>query len=280
MHLVLLIVTLSVALSVRLMWNPVADGWSQRWNRTLGAFLFSPLLVGVSAIAILWMGPKGQMVRWWEGWGSYGVAIGFLGIGFVLAIQLGSDALRSARRVQQLPQQDLGGTAARLLDQSAPFVAQIGFWNPELVISQGLLETLEPGHLEVVLRHEEAHAYYRDTFWFFWLGWLRRLTAWLPQTDALWQELLMLRELRADRWAAQRGDPLLLAEALLSVVSASQMESDQLCAAFSSAVVKNRLAERIDALLDPSEPLPETNSGSWLWLLLVVLPLAIVPFHA
>lgn len=280
MHLVLLIVTLSVALSVRLMWNPTADGWSQRWNRTLGAFLFSPLLVGVSAIAILWMGPKGQMVRWWEGWGSYGAAIGFLGIGLVLAIQLGSDALRSTRRVQQLPQRDLGGTAARLLDQSAPFVAQIGFWNPELVISQGLLETLEPTHLEVVLRHEEAHAYYRDTFWFFWFGWLRRLTAWLPQTDALWQELLMLRELRADRWAAQQGDPLLLAEALLSVVSASQMESDQLCAAFSSAVVKNRLAERIDALLDPSEPLPEANPGSWFWLLLVVLPLAIVPFHA
>ncbi|MBW4540029.1 MAG: M56 family metallopeptidase [Myxacorys chilensis ATA2-1-KO14] len=279
MHLVLLIVTLSVALSVRLTWNPTADGWSQRWNRTLGAFLFSPLLVGVSAIAILWMGPKGQMVRWWEGWGSYGVAIGFLGLGLVLAIQLGSDALRSTRRVQQLPRQDIGGTAARLLDQSAPFVAQIGFWNPELVISQGLLETLEPHHLEVVLRHEEAHAYYRDTFWFFWLGWLRRLTAWLPQTNALWQELLMLRELRADRWAAQQGDPLLLAEALLSVVSASQMESDQLCAAFSSAVVKNRLAERIDALLDPLEPLPETNPRAWLWLLLVVLPLAVVPFH-
>jgi Zn-dependent protease with chaperone function len=284
MHLLLLMASVGLAVAVRYAWSESAQlgsaqSWSARWNRALGVFLFSPLLLVMSAIAILCMGPKGQMVRWWEGWGSYGIALGFLGLGLVLVTRLAIDAVRSLRRVQHLPQQTVQELPARVLEQSTPFVAQIGFWNPELVISQGLLDTLEPSHLDVVLMHEEAHAHYRDTFWFFWLGWLRRLAAWLPQTEALWQELLILRELRADRWAAQRVDNLLLAEALLSVVSASQMESDDLCAAFSSAVVKNRLTERIEALLDESEPLPESRFAPWLWLGMVILPLAIVPFH-
>ncbi|NDJ18429.1 M56 family metallopeptidase [Myxacorys almedinensis] len=279
MHLVLLMLALSTAIAVRFTWKASSEQWTRRWNWTLGVFLFSPLLVMMSAIAILCMGPKGQMVRWWEGWGSYAIAVGFLAVGLGLAVNGGQDALRSLRRVRDMPQHDVQGVSARLLAQPTPFVAQIGFWQPELVISQGLLETLDPRHLDVVLMHEEAHAHYRDTFWFFWLGWLRRLTAWLPQTEALWQELLILRELRADRWAAQRVDPLLLAEALLSVVSASQIEPDDLCAAFSSAVVKNRLTERIEALLDESESSPESSFMPWLWLLMAVVPMAIVPFH-
>ncbi|NJK53722.1 MAG: M56 family metallopeptidase [Leptolyngbyaceae cyanobacterium SU_3_3] len=142
-----------------------------------------------------------------------------------------------------------------------------------------IIETLDAEHLESVLVHEQGHTYYHDTFWFFWLGGLRRLTCWLPQTEALWQELLILRELRADRWAAQTVDPLLLAEALLWVVSAPQIQPEGLCASFSSAVVKNRLNERIDALLKPSEEGSSEGTRSWLWLLWVSLPLLAVPFH-
>ena len=56
-------------------------------------------------------------------------------------------------------------------------------------------------------------------FGFFWWGWLRRLTEWLPHSKELWQELLLLRELRADQWAAQQVDPLVLAESLLLMVN-------------------------------------------------------------
>jgi Zn-dependent protease with chaperone function len=50
------------------------------------------------------------------------------------------------------------------------------------------------------LAHEQAHAHYRDTFWFFWLN---VLTSWLPHTEALWQEILFLREIRADEKAKE-----------------------------------------------------------------------------
>ena len=80
-----------------------------------------------------------------------------------------------------------------------------------------MLDALDRPHLDAVLAHEQAHVYYRDTFWFFWLGWIRSFTIWLPNTEAVWQELLLLRELRADRQATEQVDFLLLAESLLIV---------------------------------------------------------------
>jgi Zn-dependent protease with chaperone function len=142
------------------------------------------------------------------------------------------------------------------------------------------LQTLKPEHLEAVLTHEQAHHYYRDTFWFFWLGWLRRITSWLPNTESLWQELLILRELRADRWAAGRVDALLLAESLLMVVSTPMMGAENFCAAFSRAAPYNRLQERIEALLEQPESPTQSNLWTWCWVLLALLPLIAVPFHS
>lgn len=277
MHLFMLLSAVFLALGMRWMWRESPKGWQARWNQSLSAFLFPPLLIVTSAIAIFWMGPRGQMVCWWEGWGSYALAIAFLGAAIGLGIKLGIEAWQMCDRVQALPQQEIQGNSARLMDHTTPFVAQVGFWQPELVVSQGLLETLDAEHLAAVLVHEQAHHHYRDTFWFFWLGWLKRLTAWLPQTEALWQELLILRELRADRWAAQQIDGLLLAEALLSVVSAPYAD-ENLYAAFSSELVRDRLTERIDALLDDAEPIDRSYTV-WLWLPLVLMPFLVVPFH-
>ncbi|HTL88902.1 MAG TPA: M56 family metallopeptidase [Leptolyngbya sp.] len=279
MHLTLLFVSISAAIGLRLMWQGELSDWHTRWQSALGAFLFSPLLLITSAIAILCMGPRGQMVRWWEGWGSYGVAIGFLSIGVFLVARSARQAQRSLQKIQQMPKETVLTAPARFLQHSTPFIAQIGFWNPELVISEGLLNTLDEAHLQVALTHEQAHRHYRDTFWFFWLGGLRSLTAWLPQTEALWQELILLRELRADRWAAQKTDGLLLAEALLSIVSASQVQSEPWMAALNDAIPQTRLNERIDALLDESAPSAERNYAVWLWLSIVLLPLFMVPFH-
>jgi Zn-dependent protease with chaperone function len=280
MHLILLGLATSLAFGVRWAWKRSSGDWNTRWQLTLGTFLFSPLLLLVSAIAIIWMGPFGRMVRWWEGWGSYGLATGFLSVAVILAVQLAIEAQRSLLQVRQLPQQEVQATSVRLLENPTPFMAQVGFWNPELVMSDGLLETLDEEHLAVALMHESAHHYYRDTFWFFWLGWLRRLTSWLPNTESLWQELMILREMRADRWAAQHVDRLLLAEALLSVVSASQVAAEPWLAALSDAGVRNRFTERIDALLDETDSQANQNAWAWVGLALVLLPLFMVPFHA
>jgi len=278
-HLILILSALAVAWLTRISWSGNESNYQQRWQNALTKFLFPPLLLMMTAISIVCMGPQGQMVWRWEGWFSYGLAGTFLGFVGVSGLKLAFAGWHSRQQVRTYPQQTLHGRAIRLLDTPLVFSAQVGFWQPELVVSQGLLETLDTDHLQAVLTHEDGHFHYRDTFWFFWLGWMRRFSYGLTNTEALWQELLLLREIRADQWAAQRVDFLLLAESLLTVVSTPLMHSESVCAAFSCTAPKNRLEERIEALLaDIHLPNP-THLYLFIWCLLSCLPLFLIPFH-
>lgn len=284
MHLTLILVALAVAVWVRLGWANVeanvgagaAAPWRARWQQTLGRFLFPPLLFGVTAIAVLSMGTQGQMMGLSVGWWGYLLAAAFLTTALLQLGWLAWQGWRSLHQLRTYPTLSQNDATARLLDTPSLFAAQIGFWQPQLVVSRGLLAKLTADQLRAVLTHEQAHLHYRDTFWFFWLGWLRHLTAWLPHTEALWQELLLLRELRADQWAAQRVDPLLVAESLLLVVQSSLTEPDFACSVASANFHLDRLEERIDALLDPEPPQP--TAQTW-WLLLAFLPLLTLLLH-
>jgi Zn-dependent protease with chaperone function len=285
MHLLMLLLGVGLACSLRLVWSEAGGRWHDRWQRSLERFVFPPLLLLMITIAIVWMGPNGTMLHWHEGWISYGLAIVFLAVALLVMGRSLLAAWISLRQIRTYPECEVAGHSYRLLDSSFPFIARIGFWRSELVISRGLLEMFGSAHLQAVLVHEQAHAHYYDTVCFLGLGWLRRLTAWLPQTEALWQELLLLRELRADRWAAQQVDPLLLAEALLTIVRAplaiSERSPEYGWAAFSSAVAQTRLQARIEAILAEPEPNQPTNQWHpWFWLLLSGLPLLLVPFHS
>jgi Zn-dependent protease with chaperone function len=232
----------------------------------------------MTAIALLCMGPQGKMGGVYTGWFSYVLALTSLGFFSCLCVKLAISGWRSLQSTRHCPLINLEGKQVRLLDTEALFAGQIGFWHPELVVSEGLLQKLSPSHLESVLAHEQGHFYYRDTFWFFWLGWVRSCTAWLPNTDALWHELLVLRELRADSYAASQVDPLLLAESLLLVVSnGSVFSQSEICCAALGADVGDRLEQRIDALLALPNHTPETVS--WHGFLLALLPLVTVLFH-
>ena len=280
MHLFLIFTALSLALLLRYFCSQPTGNWRQRWQQTLLSFLVPPLLLLMSAIAVLCMGPQGKMIGLHTDWFSYWLVVAgvvlVIGFGLHLAVQ----GWQSLQTIRTYPEINLNHIPARLLNSSTPYTAQIGFWQPQLVVSQGLLDTLTHEHLQAVLIHEQAHHYYRDTFWFFWLGWLRRITAWLPNTEPLWQELLVLRELRADHWAAQQVDPLLLAESLLIVVSAPMIGSENFSAAFSRAAQQNRLQERIDALLGEPDSSTDSSYLTWSWILLSLLPLVAVPFHS
>ncbi len=296
MHLIVLFTMFALAWGLRSTWTEaIEDTWIDRWDRTLAIFLLPPLLLFTSSISIIWMGPHGRMVWVGNDWLSYNVAIGFLGFAVFYLLKLTEAGWRMLQQVRTYPTTKLGGKNVRLLDLSTPYIAQIGFWQPELVVTRYLLDTLSTEHLAAALAHEQAHYRYRDTWYFFWLGWIRQITNWLPQTEAMWQELLVLREIRADRWASKQTDPLLVAEALLLVVQSTAVFTENCCTAFSQTAPVTRLNQRIEALLAISEstdaharklPVIERidlfqrdHLRSWTWLMLGFLPLLTVAFH-
>jgi Zn-dependent protease with chaperone function len=275
-------------LSWQLSWHL---SWQKRWQQALLCFVLPPLLVITTAIAVLWMGVEGQMIGLEAGRLSYVIALMFLIYSIFRSGQLAWLGWQSLQKLQKLVVkvetsdrlENLPADCSesmQLLDIPMLFAAQIGFWRSRLFVSQGLLDSLDAQHLEAVLLHERAHAHYRDTFWFFWLGCLRQIMPWLPHTQALWEELLLLRELRADRWAAQQLDGLLLAESLLAMVSSNMLPSETFAAAFGSTNTSDRLEERIEFLLADPEPLPQFSWRSLLWFGFALLPLAVLPLHS
>ncbi|MBD2580590.1 M56 family metallopeptidase [Oscillatoria sp. FACHB-1406] len=282
MHSLVIVLFLSLVWQLRLLWERPSGNWAERWYRALFFFLLPPLLLLFAAIAVLCMGPRGEMIGIQADWIGNCIVGGGLGMAIASCAQLALQGWCCLQQVRALEQRAIGDRTqpVRILPTSQFFCAQIGFWQPELVVSTGLLETLSPQHLAAVLAHERAHAHYRDTFWFFWLGGLRRIASWLPNTEELWQELLTLRELRADRWAASRVDALAIAEALITVVSdLKSLPDSHFCAAFARRLPSDRLQERIEALLQPPEPPPAFPWWTWSWGILVFFPLILIPFH-
>jgi Zn-dependent protease with chaperone function len=277
MHLLMILATITIAYSLRYLGKIPPGNWQLRWQKTLFLFLFPPLLIFMTANAVICMGNQGKMGGMDTDFWSYLLALILLVLFQTLAIKLAYQGWKTLKSAREYPHLHLASQQIRLMPTSALFAGQIGFWQPELVISQGLLQTLSPEHLESVIAHEQGHYHYRDTFWFFWLGVVRSCTNWLPNTDVLWQELLMLREIRADNYATLQVDPILLAESLLLVVSNNHVNPDICCAALGTSY---RLEQRIEALLTPSEPIIENKLQSWHIFLLAFLPLLTVIFHS
>jgi Peptidase family M48 len=255
-----------------------ASHWSEQWQHRLIDLMLPPLLLLMTMIAILYMGPHGWMVWGWEGWVSYLLAIAFLAFAGLCWLKMIINGYILLAKIRCYQHCELNGSVVVVLDNITPFIAQIGFWQPELVISQGLIDTLDYDQLQVVMAHEQAHYHYRDTFWFFLLSWLRQISSCFPRSQEIWEDLLMLRELRADRWAAQQTDGLLLAEALLLVVQTAPLDTPNY-AAFNDVASPERLICRINALVNVIEPINSPSPWKWAWLVLTLLPLLIIPLH-
>ena len=279
MHLAMIIIALAIAWLLRLTRVKTQHTWIGRWQEGLFLFLFPPLLLITTAISVISMGFRGKMLGIQASWLSYTISFAFILLAGFWLLKLTYQGYQSLKQIRTYKSQSILGKIAYILEVDFPYSAQIGFWYPNLVVSQGLLRSLDREHLNAVLAHEQAHVYYRDTFWFFWLGWLRHLTLWLPNTDNLWQELLLLRELRADRKAAEQVDSILLAESLLKVAQDTCQEASVLCANFSCTIPKNRLEERIDFLLDDTISISAYDWRNWSWIILLFIPLLTIPFH-
>ena len=246
-------------------------------RQTLLALVGPPLLVMVTALALVWMGPQGTMGSAWAG--HLGHHVAELVLIVAAAIGLGQ-VVRAGWSWWAARRHPLGGRAgveARVIPSQQLFAAQVGFWDPDLVVTQGLLERLTPEQWAAVVAHEEAHRHYRDTFWFLIWGWMRVLSVGLPQTAVLWQELITLRELRADRWAADRVDPVVLAETLFLVSTDGLNSSEWVGVGLSDPSQVQRLSQRVERLLE-GYSVDRENGIGWGWLI-PVLPLLVVPFH-
>ncbi|MGB5714031.1 MAG: M56 family metallopeptidase [Waterburya sp.] len=279
MHMLAILTVVVLALLIRHQSISSARKWSERWYKALFLFLFPSLLLLTTASTVLYMGCHGQMLGVKAGSLGCIISASLLLFSCGCLLKLAYQGDRSIRQLAIYPQQTVGQTTARILETDLPYSAQIGFWHSELIISSGLLATLDEPHLTAVIAHEQAHLHYRDTFWFFWLGWIRSFTYWLPYTEALWQELLLLRELRADRKAVESVDFLLLAESLLTLAKAPLKSSPVWCVSFNDSQIGDRLNERIDSLLEETESFPANQWLNWSWLCLLFLPLFTIPLH-
>ncbi len=278
MHFFLILAVLLIAVIFRLKATLYEENWTERWQKTLIFFLFPPLLLLITAIAIFWMGAGGEMVGFWDGWVSYCMAGSFLLTAILNALKLFQEAQVIIQQTRSYPLKKIAQKNIRIIKSPALISAIIGFWEPEFTLSTGLLKTLTPEQIEAVIAHEQAHYEYRDSFWFFWLGWVRNFSAWLPNTQTLWEELLTLRELRADAKAAEKIDKLILAEALLLTSHAMHRQPEITCIIGIRGTGK-RLELRINALLAENGLVTEPAQSLWLFLLPALFPLLIVPFH-
>ncbi|MCZ8188683.1 MAG: M56 family metallopeptidase [Microcystis sp. LE19-338.1B] len=282
MHGSMLLLALTIAIGLR--W--FLPSYQRRWQTTLFFFLFPPLLLLMTVISVVCMGYRGQMLGYNSSLISYFSAIIWLVFALFCLIKLSYKTWQTHRDFSSYPLKKITAQKARVLALDFPYSARVGFWKSELIVTQGLLNLLDQEHLQAVLAHEQAHQEYHDTFWFFWLGWLRSMSSWLPNSENLWSELVFLRELRADKYASGQVDYLLLAESLLLVAEkvnqvAEINFSNSCCVALSDNSLNNRLLERIDALVESEKPeLPRFNYQVWLLLSLSLAPFLLLPLHS
>jgi Zn-dependent protease with chaperone function len=276
MHGSMLLLALTIAIGLR--W--FLPSYQRRWQTTLFFFLFPPLLLLMTVMSVVCMGYRGQMLGYNSSLISYFSAIIWLVFALFCLIKLSYRTWQTHRDFSSYPLKKITTQKARVLALDFPYSARVGFWKSELIVTQGLLNLLDQEHLQAVLAHEQAHQEYHDTFWFFWLGWLRSMSSWLPNSENLWSELVFLRELRADKYASGQVDYLLLAESLL-LVAEKVNQVAEINFSVSDNSLNNRLLERIDALVESEKPeLPRFNYQVWLLLSLSLAPFLLLPLHS
>jgi len=280
MHILLLVLIVLLVWAIRFFLRP------RQAHEALFPFLFPPLVIFFTLLSIIAMGRSGEMFGLPSGFIAYLLSLSLLLIIFLVSVQKFWQMNEDLKKIRQLPLEEISNSQVRMIDIEFPYIAQIGFWSPELVMSKGFVYLLEPEELTAVLAHEKAHYIFRDTFCFFVLDLIRSLTFWLPNTQMLWQKLILMREIRADRWALRVADPLVLTQSLLKIIGAVSQKSkkiefsDSFSALFHPDMSNSHLLIRIDSILEKDEAYPSLLSTLFLGVLSSLLPLLLVIWHS
>lgn len=154
---------------------------------------------------------------------------------------------------------------------NCPAAFCVGLIHPRVIVSDGLLERLDPEEQAAAIWHEAQHARVREPLKCL----LARLAAvtffWMPLLADLLKRYLLVKELHADRLAVGNTSRRALAGALCEVLGEAAPAGAVGLADFADA--------RVDRLFDPGSPLPPLSRplrllASAIGPILVALPLA------
>ncbi|MFA1711509.1 M56 family metallopeptidase [Peribacillus frigoritolerans] len=107
----------------------------------------------------------------------------------------------------------------QIVDFTQPLAFTYGFIRPQILISTGLINLLQPYELEAVLEHECYHCQNRDPFklsiWFS----LARVFSFLPISRKLYERYMIEKEIKADNFAIHQVGMKAVASALYKLMT-------------------------------------------------------------
>ncbi|MDX1490680.1 MAG: M56 family metallopeptidase [Pseudohongiellaceae bacterium] len=152
-----------------------------------------------------------------------------------------------------------------------PLVFTLGWWNPKIFISDGLVSSCSEEDLSIVIMHEEGHKLRRDNLRLL----LARLSTALltePLARKVIADIQLLTEQACDFYAAEKYGHIAVAETLLKV-KRLLMEDSKLSLQGATAFADNSVEQRILVLISDEQKLA---LRPWQLAVLVTLGLSLL----
>jgi len=169
----------------------------------------------------------------------------------------------------------------RLLDSPRPLAFTVGLWNPQVVLSEGMISTLSQEELAAVLSHELGHVQSRDPLRLAVVRFLADALWFLPVARSLAADFADVVEAAADDWAvAITRQPVDLASALVKTARAGVQQSIPLAIPLAGHLTVEDRVERLLGLVNRKGP--ETTKRRWLasgFITALLMSLLVLP-HA
>ena len=175
---------------------------------------------------------------------------------------------RVHRRARRLSRQfGVRAPRVRLCPSLAPVAFTYGFFQPTIVLSRWMVDSLDKQELEAVLAHELAHHARRDHLLTWWALLLRDAFCYLPTSRLTYQQLRDAQELACDDLAAQMTrQPLGLASALTKVWLHTLSDPAQHASVPALTGTGTHMEGRIRRLFTPVVP-TQRDTSTWMPLL-------------
>jgi beta-lactamase regulating signal transducer with metallopeptidase domain len=156
-----------------------------------------------------------------------------------------------------------------LLDVAEPFVFTLGWWNPRVFLSNGLLKQCSPEQLSVILDHEQAHRSRRDNLRLLLMSVFCLVLPSSMRKRALY-DLQVLCEQACDFESAKAHSGITVAETLVHV---GRLLKDTSRPQSSLAFNGGDLPIRVHALLSMEQRI---NLRSWQLIMVIVVLAAVL----